>query len=201
MSTVPPSPYPSYPSYPPIPSPERRETSGMAVASLVFGILGCVPFVTGLLAVIFGILGIRRTRDPRFRGTGLAIAGLILGLLSLGGWSLFSGTLYVGYKASQPAREAAEAFIRELCLGRIDSAYGMTAEIDRQEFEAAARSLIDEYGAVRSVLLFGFYFKAGATTTECELVGMVEFEKSVAEATFRLIKVGDAWKVTRFEFK
>jgi hypothetical protein len=30
--------------------PPQRTTSGAAVASLIFGILGCVPFITGLLA-------------------------------------------------------------------------------------------------------------------------------------------------------
>jgi len=42
---------------------------------------GCVPFLTGLLAVIFGVVGMRRTRDRRVGGRGLAIAGLCLGIV------------------------------------------------------------------------------------------------------------------------
>ena len=60
----------------------------MAVASLVLGILSvplCFVFVPGLLAVIFGAIGLGQIRaDPAQAGRGQAIAGLILGSISLG---------------------------------------------------------------------------------------------------------------------
>ena len=55
--------------------------SGLAIASLVCGLLFCVPFCS-ILAIIFGILGIIQTKDGQRGGRGLAIAGLVLGLLS-----------------------------------------------------------------------------------------------------------------------
>jgi hypothetical protein len=42
----------------------RPRTSGTAIASLVLGIFGCIPFVTGIAAVVLGIIGIRVTRSP-----------------------------------------------------------------------------------------------------------------------------------------
>jgi len=54
----------------------------MAVASLVCGLLGCIPFVS-ILAVIFGIIGLRKTKDPRVGHKGAAIAGIVLGCLCM----------------------------------------------------------------------------------------------------------------------
>jgi predicted Zn finger-like uncharacterized protein len=59
-------------------------TSGMAIASLVCGLLFCViPVISSLLAIIFGIIGISKTKDPRVGGKGMSIAGLILGCVGL----------------------------------------------------------------------------------------------------------------------
>src|SRR5262245_43849176 len=58
-------------------------TSGKAVWSLVLGLLSfCGLFLTGLPAVVLGLLGMRdiRRSDGRLRGTGLAVGGLITGL-------------------------------------------------------------------------------------------------------------------------
>ena len=97
LPSVPPQPYaypppPSYPpasaqayGYPPYgyaPAPQR--TSGMAVASLVLGLVW-IYWVGSILAVIFGHLALNETkRDPRVGGRGLAVAGLVLGYLGLG---------------------------------------------------------------------------------------------------------------------
>ena len=64
-----------------------RQTSVLAVISLVFGILGwtLLPFLGGIVAVICGHLArgeIRREPD-RLEGDGMAVAGLVLGYSSL----------------------------------------------------------------------------------------------------------------------
>ncbi|MEE6177922.1 DUF4190 domain-containing protein [Mycobacterium sp. 050134] len=65
------SPYPP-PYYIP-PTPQPPTTSGFAVASLVFGLLGGVLF-----SVIFGIIAVGRTKPGGQRGRGMAVAGLVL---------------------------------------------------------------------------------------------------------------------------
>jgi prepilin-type processing-associated H-X9-DG protein len=55
-------------------------TSGWAVASLICGILFCIP-LSALAAIVFGIIGIVETKSGRKKGFGMALAGLILGLL------------------------------------------------------------------------------------------------------------------------
>jgi prepilin-type processing-associated H-X9-DG protein len=59
-----------------------RGNSGMAIASLVCGLLFCIP-ISWLLAIIFGIIGIQQTGEGKRGGRGMAIAGLVLGLVGL----------------------------------------------------------------------------------------------------------------------
>ncbi|WP_378148522.1 DUF4190 domain-containing protein [Cnuibacter sp. UC19_7] len=63
--------------------PPQRGTSLLAVLTLVFGILGfgVVPVVTGHIA----LSQLKRTGEE---GRGLALAGLILGYVTLAGWVL-----------------------------------------------------------------------------------------------------------------
>ncbi len=74
----------------------QPRTSGAAITSLILGILGCIPGV-GLLAIIFGFFGIGSTKDPRYGGRGLAIGGIILGLISLAIWGAIAYGGYWGY--------------------------------------------------------------------------------------------------------
>lgn len=70
---------------PDILEPERA--SLLAIMALVFGIICFIPFL-GVLGIVFGIAGlivINRSRG-RLAGTGMAIAGLILGLLFTALW-------------------------------------------------------------------------------------------------------------------
>jgi len=64
-----------------------RRTNGLAVASLVLGIVGiilCFLFVPWVLAIIFGATAIKQcNEDPTYTGKGLAIAGLICGLVGM----------------------------------------------------------------------------------------------------------------------
>jgi hypothetical protein len=64
----------------------QQGTPGLAVASLVCGLLGWIPlwigFILCLLAITFGLIIVTQTK-PGQSGRGLAIAGLILGLVLL----------------------------------------------------------------------------------------------------------------------
>ncbi len=64
------------------------QTSGSAVASLIFGILAWVflPLIGAIVAVILGHIArgeIRRAPRGAIEGDGLAIAGLVLGYVQL----------------------------------------------------------------------------------------------------------------------
>jgi Domain of unknown function (DUF4190) len=57
-----------------------QATNGMAVASLVLGIVGVFLPVCGVLALIFGGIGISKANQGA-SGKGMAIAGLVLGIV------------------------------------------------------------------------------------------------------------------------
>jgi hypothetical protein len=79
-------------------------TSGKATASLVLGLLSfCASFLTGLPAIVIGLLGIREIGRSRgyLKGQGMAIAGVVTGVLG----TLVSAVLML--PALQAAREAA----------------------------------------------------------------------------------------------
>jgi len=64
-----------------------RQTSPLAIISLVSGILGwtLLPFLGSIVAVVCGHMarGEIRRAPERLEGDGLAIAGLVLGYLSI----------------------------------------------------------------------------------------------------------------------
>jgi predicted Zn finger-like uncharacterized protein/prepilin-type processing-associated H-X9-DG protein len=63
--------------------PPQQESNGLAVASLIFGIIGLfIPVIPSIVGVILGILGLKKTKDPRVGGKGLAIAGIAVSCAS-----------------------------------------------------------------------------------------------------------------------
>ncbi|RMI34075.1 DUF4190 domain-containing protein [Nocardia stercoris] len=99
----PPGDYPPPPgNYPPGPQPQQGGGRGLAITSLVLGILAVVTFCTmfggvilGVLAVIFGLIAVLQARSGRAGGRGMALAGLVLGAIALigslvMGWYLWS---------------------------------------------------------------------------------------------------------------
>lgn len=63
------------------------KTNGLAVAALVLGIVGIPLMMTvlpGLLALVFGILGVQQTSSRGQAGKGMAIAGIVLGAIAVG---------------------------------------------------------------------------------------------------------------------
>lgn len=76
-------------SYPVYPAP--RPTSGLAITSLVCGIVSLLfswlflPALASIAAVITGHMALKKTKnDPTVGGRGMAFAGLILGYVVLG---------------------------------------------------------------------------------------------------------------------
>lgn len=87
---------PGYPAPGMAPQPPMMigppKAPGISIAALVLGIVSvCVPyvnFVTMILAIVFGVIGINKAnRDPTtVGGKGMAIAGLVLGIIAAAFW-------------------------------------------------------------------------------------------------------------------
>ena len=83
-----PGPYPPAPygqPYPPAgayPYPAYRPTNGMAVASLVLGILW-LYWIGSILALVFGYIARQQIRERGEGGDGMAVAGIVLGWIGV----------------------------------------------------------------------------------------------------------------------
>lgn len=100
---VPPPPNYAAPNYAPppgYPRPVKPKSNGLAVASLVLGILTvtfgmwCLWFfpVLPILAVVFGHISLSQLRRQGGTGRGMAIAGLVMGYIGLAAtivWLIF----------------------------------------------------------------------------------------------------------------
>ena len=86
---VPPHYGPAYgqPPYPPQPYgygyPPPRRTNGLAIASMVLGIIW-VYWIGSILALVFGYVARKQIRQRGESGDGMAIAGIVLGWVSVG---------------------------------------------------------------------------------------------------------------------
>ncbi|MFF2553600.1 DUF4190 domain-containing protein [Nocardia sp. NPDC058058] len=122
MSQYPPPPpgnYGEYPAPPPggYPPPggqqpqywqESPKGKGLAITALVLGIIAVLTFWTviltvvgvffGLLAAIFGLIAMMKARKGTSGGFGMAVAGLILGVLSLIGGVVIGILVWVVFK-------------------------------------------------------------------------------------------------------
>lgn len=143
MSQMPPPGYP--PGYPPnfppqgpggYALPPAMRTSAAAITSLVCGLILCVPVVTGLVALITGFVGISSTGNPAVKGRGMAIAGIILGLINLGIWGSVGYGGFTLYRNSAPDRMFAQSYMADLAAGRIDQcAQNSTSNLTQQTLQ------------------------------------------------------------------
>ena len=92
-------------AYPPYgaryPQPAATKTNGLAIGSLVSGIVAwvAVPFVGALVAIVLGHLALKQIKQTGEEGSGMAIAGLVLGYLNVVASivvACFFGTLVLG---------------------------------------------------------------------------------------------------------
>lgn len=63
----------------------EQRTSGMAIASLIAGLIGIllIPIIPSIFAIIFGGVGMSQSNRPGVKGHGMAVAGLVLGIIGL----------------------------------------------------------------------------------------------------------------------
>ena len=89
----PPAPY-GYP--PPYGYPVARRTNGLAIASMVLGILW-IYWIGSILALVFGYVARKQIRERGETGGGMATAGIVLGWVGVGFLLLF---LFLGVASS-----------------------------------------------------------------------------------------------------
>ncbi|MDO8731003.1 MAG: DUF4190 domain-containing protein [Actinomycetota bacterium] len=75
----------AYTPAPPVAVPTTGNSNGMGVTALIFGIAQffCIPFIGGILAIVFGRIGINKAKRGEATNGGMAKAGFWLGIVGL----------------------------------------------------------------------------------------------------------------------
>jgi hypothetical protein len=181
--------------------PGAPKGNGAAVTSLVLGLLLCIPFLSSALAILFGMVGIRNTRDPQVRGKGLAVAGLILGIVGLLFWIVMGGSVFALFKGTAPVRQAGREFLQDLSAGNIDAAAARcTADISKQDC-AKLSAAMKGWGTLVDVTSFNTSETTALGITAADLGGTATFSNNTTKSfTMHLRKVNGEWKVAGVHF-
>jgi hypothetical protein len=179
--------------FPPYPFPMRPpRTSAAAVASLVMGLLGCLPFATGILAIITGIVGIAVTARPDVKGRGMAVAGLILGIFSLLSWTGIGVGARRWWVISAPERILARQFVLDLSQGNNSAAAAeSTSHVTPAQLDAAVKQLKGWGGIQQTRIVFA--------NPNGQVSGMMMFPNNQFH-TFSVAETqqNGAWKIDSF---
>jgi len=195
MSQIPPPGQPPQPAY----QMQPTQSNGWGLAALICGILSfCTGGITGILAIIFGFVGISRSKKTN-SGKGMSIVGLVLGLLTMVGYVVFflvGGLAILGLaKASEPARQASRQFITDLSSGSASTAANDTDGMSPTDVQALVDQVKD-LGAVKDVTNIAF----NVVNDTADLAGVATFEKGKKSYSVHEVKKGDAWKISTFTF-
>ena len=121
------------------PPPGPQKSNGLAIGSLVTGLLGLIVPFLGIVGVILGIFGLRKTRDPSVGGKGLAIAGISIGGASV---LLFLCAFSVLLPALSRAREQANRIRCASNLRQIGMAAMMYANENKGQYPPDFQTLL-----------------------------------------------------------
>ncbi|HYD01504.1 MAG TPA: DUF4190 domain-containing protein [Phycisphaerales bacterium] len=150
------------------PAPEAR-TSAMAIVSLVCSLLCCIPFITGGLAVLLGTVAILRIGGSggRRKGTGLAIAGLIIGLIVTIVWII---AFALGAAAVQEFNRTTAPFVESMNMAdatKLRSALdpNLSSQVTDKDWADFKSQIEAELGTIEpfsgALAFIGGYFEAG----------------------------------------
>ena len=187
----------------PMPPGGQREGNGPAIAALVMGLLLCIPFITGLGGIIFGAVGIKRSGNPRVAGggKGMAIAGLVLGLVNLIVWAIFGGAIWAAIAGTSEHRTIAKQFINDLSQGNVSAAAAAChSTMPRSQLEQASKAM-QSWGQLQDTTFVGVNANANAGQgTQVVVSGVAQFSKAQRQVIIEFGKEGDKWKIVKFQF-
>jgi Domain of unknown function (DUF4190) len=135
------------------PPDSPRRVSGLAVSSLIFGILCCLPG-SGLIGVILGGAGLVSIAksEGRLSGRTLAFAGLTLGILGTALWlaigvGMRQGWAILGRQVFEPTVSMMQALEKQdwAAAGKLISP---SAHVGPEELRAFADKVKEEFGPV-----------------------------------------------------
>lgn len=203
---------PMYPPQPPvIPGapgygyPVPQQGNGLAIAGLIFGILGfCVLFVGGIVGVILGFIGLRKTRDPQVGGRGLAIAAITVSCISLVTSIVISASIAFGgvafFNGTKQVRATARSFVQDVAASNVASAQNNADATLTAEDIATLGTSLHSHGTFTDMTSTSFNFNDVNGNRTCHLTGIATFSGGTSMYDIDLTKVGNQWKVSSARF-
>jgi hypothetical protein len=181
---------------------DRPTTSGLAITSLVLSltaIIPCLGLITGPLGVLLGLVSaVTIPSNPARKGTGLAVAAIIIGLVLSAGQGY--GTYWFVGKARQvvskimagPADALRAGFAGDVAAFR-DDFYSPGAQPSVEEAQAFIDELRSRYGDFVSVSLPSQNQSYQPTPGETQIVMpyIVEFTNATMNAEVELVIVDE----------
>jgi hypothetical protein len=142
-------------------------------------------------------MGIKRANQIGGAGKGMAIAGLLLGLLSVILWTLFSGGLWALIAGTAQQRDFAKGFINDLkannlevALTKVDSALVPRATVEEIQKRVAS------VGEIRDLTSIGINASAGTgTDTKWEVITVVTGSTGQTNVVTTLVRSGESFKI------
>jgi hypothetical protein len=181
--------------------PPQSRTSAVAIVSLVCGLLSfCIPLITSAIAVITGIIGIVQTGHPAVKGRGMAIAGLILGLLSIAGWGVFGLAAYRVFQKSGPERIFAQQYVTDLAAGKVDQCVqNSTANIVPDQLKADAAQA-QNWGTLQQAIAIPQNFNYNNGASNITFTGVTTFSNGNHKFMITVVKDSSGSKVDSFQW-
>jgi hypothetical protein len=187
----------------PMPVPQRR-LNWAALSSILFGTVLCwLPYVSGVLAILLGIVGVARTRNPQVGGRGLSIAGILLGLGGLLFWGLAGGGLMLEYSQDHEARPYAQQFLQDISNGKIDAAASSASGLSQTELQDLYDEHFEKWGPLQRVDWANTMMDSDTPghSDLCAVKGDAHFQNSTQHVWMIMEERGSTWKVTKFEVR
>ncbi|MBC7782794.1 MAG: DUF4190 domain-containing protein [Burkholderiales bacterium] len=152
--------------------------------SLICGIVGCLV-ITPIVGLICGFIGIAKAKPP-VGGKGMAIAGIILSLLWIGGGLVGAVAMYKGYEYAQakmiePAKSVTIGFANALVNDDRWTAQKLAPTLSDAEMDTMTAKF-KSLGKMQSFSLRGLQTKQSVgDTLKFNVQGTGTFEKGSAD--------------------
>jgi hypothetical protein len=181
---------------------QPRRTSGVAIAALISSLIICVPFLTSAIGVLLGLIGLFVAGGPRTKGRGLALAGLLIGVVGLVLWS--AGTWYVVDRFYMPIQTVAR-FTTDLNNAPAAQLMKYVAPpMDLAKVEAVKAKLAN-VGALKEFIPDTSVNPGGLVQTTVDgkpayqMIGTLEFLNVSYRGDFEIRKTAEGWRITKFD--
>jgi hypothetical protein len=180
--------------------PVQTRMSKASLFSLIFGILGCIPFLTGALAMLLGLIGFVKTGKPGVSGRWMAVIGGLLGTASVVVWTLFFGSITAFILAliglTEPPRAATRDFIRELSTAPLAQVAANNPGYSEESLKA-----LQEYVQNQGTFIDTTFPVTTLGEHSAHVEGTAQFTRGVQRVTADLEEAGGKWRVTEISIR